>query len=396
MRPRRRTSRQTRTSSDEDIQSGLIVLDRHATDGAEVTHFRISGISAGTLTQADGTTVVNDGDYITVAQGQAGLRFTAPLHSYATESFNVQSSEDGSTVAAQSGVATSTISVTAVNDAAVNSVPGPQTTNEETLLTFSTANGNALSISDLDAFSNTLQVTLTASDGTLTLGSLNPIGSETVSNTTTADDQLNSVIAMAPDGTHVVVWQSTDQDDPDGLAGIYARIYNADGTPQTGEILINENTPGDQLKPSVGIDDSGNFVVAWEGTDANKDGVYARVFNAAGVAQTGEFLVNQTTADDQREASVAVDADGDFVVAWESKGQDDGDNKKGVYARLYNSAGVAQTNEFLVNQTTAQDQKSPSASMDDAGNFVVAWESKAQGRMTRRSRPSPWTPTATS
>jgi len=266
--------------------------------------------------------------------------------------------------------------VLAVNAAPVNTVPGAQTIDEDTQLIFSTANGNLLSISDIDAGANTVQVTLAVTNGTLTLGSAGFVGAEAGANTTTVDDQLDTGIAMAPDGSYVVVWRSEAQDDPDNQAGIYARIYNAAGVPQTGELLINENTPGDQLKPSVGIDDSGNFVVAWEGSDASGKGVYARVFNSAGVAQTGEFLVNQTTGNDQKEASIAVDADGDFVVAWQSKDQD-GD-KEGVYARVFDSAGLAQTDEFLVNQTTNKEQKDPSVSMDDAGNFVVAWQSKDQ------------------
>jgi len=103
----------------EDTQSGLIVLDRHAADGAEVTHFRISGISGGTLYLADGVTQVNDGDYISYAAGQAGLRFTPDVNSNSAGSFNVQSSEDGSSVAAQSGTTSSTITVTPVGDTPV-------------------------------------------------------------------------------------------------------------------------------------------------------------------------------------------------------------------------------------------------------------------------------------
>ncbi len=103
-------------TTNEDTQSGLIVLDRNAHDGAEVTHFRISAITGGTLTLADGTTPVTDGELITVAQGQAGLRFTPSLNSDATGSFAVESSQDGTTVAAQSGQAVATITVTPVND----------------------------------------------------------------------------------------------------------------------------------------------------------------------------------------------------------------------------------------------------------------------------------------
>jgi hypothetical protein len=63
--------------------------------------------------------------------------------------------------------ATVTVTVQAVNDAPVNTVPGAQSTNEDTALTFSA--GNQISISDVDAGSNPVEVTLTATNGTLTL-----------------------------------------------------------------------------------------------------------------------------------------------------------------------------------------------------------------------------------
>ena len=72
---------------------------------------------------------------------------------------------DGTTT----GSATRGITITAVNDAPVNHVPGPQGTNENTPLTFSTANGNLISITDADAGTNAIQVQLTVTNGTLSL-----------------------------------------------------------------------------------------------------------------------------------------------------------------------------------------------------------------------------------
>lgn len=73
------------------------------------------------------------------------------------------------------GVLTATntvpLTVTAVNDAPVNHLPGAQTTNQDTALTFNTANGNLISVSDVDAGSGLVQVSLTAAGGTLTLAS---------------------------------------------------------------------------------------------------------------------------------------------------------------------------------------------------------------------------------
>jgi hypothetical protein len=68
------------------------------------------------------------------------------------------------------------IDVIAVNDAPVNGVPGPQSTQQDTALVFSNGNGNAVTVSDVDAGVGALSVTLTASNGTLTLGSVVPAG----------------------------------------------------------------------------------------------------------------------------------------------------------------------------------------------------------------------------
>jgi hypothetical protein len=64
---------------------------------------------------------------------------------------------------------TSTIMLAAVNDAPVNNVPGAQSINEDTALVFSSGNGNAISIADVDAGANPVQLTLSAASGVITL-----------------------------------------------------------------------------------------------------------------------------------------------------------------------------------------------------------------------------------
>ena len=72
------------------------------------------------------------------------------------------------------------INVTALNDPPVNTVPGTQTVSSGTPRYFNTANGNAISISDVDvnetaAPNNIAQVNLTVAQGTLTLTALDGI-----------------------------------------------------------------------------------------------------------------------------------------------------------------------------------------------------------------------------
>src|SRR5439155_561147 len=61
------------------------------------------------------------------------------------------------------------ITVNAVNDAPVNGVPAAQSTNEDTALVFSSGNGNLISMSDVDGGAGSEQVTLTATNGVITL-----------------------------------------------------------------------------------------------------------------------------------------------------------------------------------------------------------------------------------
>jgi VCBS repeat-containing protein len=61
------------------------------------------------------------------------------------------------------------IGVTPVNDAPVNTVAGTQTIFEDTSLIFSAANNNQISINDVDAGNNPVQVTLSVDNGTLNL-----------------------------------------------------------------------------------------------------------------------------------------------------------------------------------------------------------------------------------
>src|SRR5207302_4391987 len=125
-------------------------------------------------------------------------------------------------------------------------------------------------------------------------------------------------VAVAADGSFVVVWQSAGQDGSG--EGVYAQRFDAGGTPAGGEMLINTVTAGDQQAPRVAYDPSGNaFTVAWEsfGQDGDGWGVYARRFDASGPL-TGETLLSTTTAGDQRHPALTVQPTGEIVVAWES------------------------------------------------------------------------------
>ncbi|MGE4004031.1 MAG: hypothetical protein AB7I48_27925, partial [Planctomycetaceae bacterium] len=178
-------------------------------------------------------------------------------------------------------------------------------------------------------------------------------------------------------GRLIVVWQSDGQDGD--LGGIYARVFDPLGHPLTDELAVNQTTTGLQEFPTVAVDAEGDFLVAWSSDDlhGNYGSIYARKFNSAGQPLTDEFRVNESTAGvPQRYPTVAMDTDGDAIVTWSSFGQD-GD-QYGIYARRYNAAGQPEGHEFRVNTYTASDQLYSSVALDDDGDFVVVWSSQGQ------------------
>jgi hypothetical protein len=195
-------------------------------------------------------------------------------------------------------------------------------------------------------------------------------------NTFTTNNQLHSSVAMDDSGNFVVTWQSPQ----DGNSyGIYAQRYNSVGVPQGSEFQVNTYTSNNQVSPSVAIDSDGDFVIAWTSREPDGDlyGIYAQRYNSEGIRQGTEFHVNTYTTLTQNFSTVAMDDAGDFVIAWQSghlkyqNGQD-GDSY-GIFAQRYNATGVPQGSEFQVNTTTTYKQVIPSIAMDSDGDFVITW-----------------------
>ncbi|MFZ2855147.1 MAG: DUF4214 domain-containing protein, partial [Rhodocyclaceae bacterium] len=84
-----------------------LVLSRNAADGTETTHFKITGITGGTLYKNDGTTQITNGTFIAYAEGNAGLKFTPS--GTGNGSFTAQAA----TSAADGGLGGSTVTATA-------------------------------------------------------------------------------------------------------------------------------------------------------------------------------------------------------------------------------------------------------------------------------------------
>src|SRR6185436_13069465 len=88
--------------------------------------------------------------------------------------------------------------------------------------------------------------------------------------------------------------------------------------PDGSEFQVNAFTTGNEAHPSIAADASGNFVVVWEsyGEDGSNVGVFGRRFDSGGGPLGPSFRVNSYTTGIQAKPRIATDGSG-FVVVWQ-------------------------------------------------------------------------------
>src|SRR5262245_37174040 len=153
--------------ADVDAGSSSVQVTLAATNGV----LGVTGIAGATVTGNGTGTVVLTGSQASINTVLNGLTFTPTGNYNGAANLTITTNDQGNTGSggAKTDVDSVAITVNAVNDAPVNTVPAAQTMSEDGALTFSTANGNAISIADVDAGSSSVQVTLAATNGLLTL-----------------------------------------------------------------------------------------------------------------------------------------------------------------------------------------------------------------------------------
>ncbi len=198
-----------------------------------------------------------------------------------------------------------------------------------------------------------------------------PIGTEFQVNTYTTYSQIRPAVGMNAAGAFVVAWESLGQDGSSW--GVFGQMFDSGGSPIGTEFQVSTYTTDYQVGPAVGMNATGEFVLTWESKsqDGSSFGIFGQMFDSGGSPIGAEFQVNTYTTNDQYHHAVGINAAGDFVVAWQSYMQDG--SYEGVFGQMFDSGGSPIGTEFQVNTYTTYSQNRPAVGMNAAGDFVVAW-----------------------
>lgn len=142
------------------------------------------------------------------------------------------------------------------------------------------------------------------------------------------------------------------------------------------EFLVNTYLDSVQRDPQIQRDANGNFVVVWNSIGqqgaGNGGDIFFQRFNADMTKAGSETLVNNVTAGNQEKPALAMNGSGTFAIAWASF--TDFNSIYDIKVKLYKN-NLPVGNEILVNTFTEGTQTNPEIAMDPAGNFIVVWDS---------------------
>ncbi len=139
------------------------------------------------------------------------------------------------------------------------------------------------------------------------------------------------------------------------------------------DFIVNDDTfLGDHHFPMVTMNKSGNFIIAWNDERHGWDDwdIFFQSYDLNGNSLGSNIRVNDDGAGlPQVDVSVAMNDAGNFVLAWE----DERPGYRCIFYQVYNSNGNPVGANNRANDANAVGLD-PAVAMDDAGNFVITWK----------------------
>jgi hypothetical protein len=183
-----------------------------------------------------------------------------------------------------------------------------------------------------------------------------PLSGEVRVSADSQEQQELPQIATNRMGEFVVTWVvSHPEADERSLRAVR---FDADGTPATGELVVEEETLDVPTTSAVAMMDDGSFVVVFPKVDGAGLDLVARWYAPNGDSDGGDVVVTRGGTGD---FSISTQGDGGFVATWKG-------STPSIRARVFKASHAAGS-EIVID--SAGD--SPVVSVGPQDAFVVAW-----------------------
>ena len=203
----------------------------------------------------------------------------------------------------------------------------------------------------------------------------NQATSTTTDPVTAMSGGANRRVAVDAKGNFVVTWQDI------GTNTAYYRVFNANGTARTADLTVTNSGFGNTAEDSsVAMAADGTFVIVWtQFNGSTNSNVYLQQFDANGgriggaPTQVSDEIPNRAV-----HASVAINTDKDIVVTWEAFDQTIlSIEYYSIYAQAFQWTGAtAISAEFRVNTFTGTSSQSRPSVAIQGNRATTVWQSE--------------------
>ncbi len=180
-------------------------------------------------------------------------------------------------------------------------------------------------------------------------------------------------------GRKIFVWSESL-----GISGqeVALRIFDEDNNSLVDPVQVNTLTLNTQDSPRVAVQADGSFLVIWQSAEPpnpednfERKMVRSHTYNADGSTKGGEQLLStlQSLQASDISADVASLTGGGYVVVWQSSQTNGTDNGNSIQGRLVNANGTPNGSQFQVNSTLSIGELDCSVTGMMDGGFFVAW-----------------------
>lgn len=183
--------------------------------------------------------------------------------------------------------------------------------------------------------------------------------------------QVHPQIEALSNGGHVVVWAGDGAGDVD--YDVYARMFDAEGVAVGGEFGLDSTPQEMQFSPSVATLSNGNWVAVYESINDDQDAFMGQIFTADGTRVGDEFRVSPAMTYWPNDAKVSALKGGGFAVTWSGHASEDS-VLEDIQVRLFSGDGVALGDAMTISQGAVNDEDLPEIQALTGGGFAVAWE----------------------
>lgn len=203
------------------------------------------------------------------------------------------------------------------------------------------------------------------------------VGSEFLVNTYTSGDQISPSVALNASGDFVVAWSSYRQDW--GGYCVYVQVLDSLGQKVGSAFPVYNSSADNQINPDLAMGGGGNYSVVYQttldyqpGNGTYNDGIRQRFLSTWG-QPLPDIPICIEDSPDEYDPTVALRSEGflQYATIW-TEADSDGSGE-GIFGML-----PWRWNESSLNTYTIGNQHSPSVAMDSDGNSIVVWCSDGQ------------------